>query len=153
MALNPFGKEKDYETGMDEQAKQSAMTKLSEGVGTAVKENDRSGDYYETLKYERLERYDQGKNLVTAERELALTERRNREQERQILMANREQTTHLANLKSVEHYRHGYDKLQNLEPAEAKAISEVLTGFDLQAIRAAVDVAITEALTKRKKED
>jgi len=148
MAINPFGKEKDYETGMDEQAKQSAMTKLSEGVQTAVKENDRSGDYYETLKYERLERINQSKALVNAEREQALTERRNREQERAVMVANREVSTNLANLSAGEHYRHGYDKLQNIEPAEAKAISEVLTGFDLQALRAAIDVAITEALRK-----
>lgn len=135
-----------YETGMDEQAKQSAMSSNEEGVDEKSKRDDRSEDYYDTLRLERLHQKIKLESLELAEREQALVERKNRESEYTTLKANREYSTHMLNLKAAEHYRHGYDKLQNLEVSEAKAQSEVLTGYDLQAVRAAVDVAVAQAL-------
>lgn len=146
--MSLFNREHEFETGMDEQAKQAAMNALSQGVDEQTKRDDRSEDYYETLRLERLHQKIKAESLEMADREIALTERRNRENERALTTANREYSTHLANLAAGEHYRHGYDKLQNLEPAEAKAMSEVLTGYDMQALRGAIDVAIAEAFKR-----
>jgi hypothetical protein len=137
-------REKDYETGMDEQAKQSAMSSLSDKVTQENRRDDRSSDYNETLRYERLERsasrQSTDDNLASAEREQALTERRNREQERAVLVANREYATHLSNLSRAE-----------LDAIQSKANTEVFTGFDNQALRGLIIAAVAEGLAQMQK--
>ena len=92
-------KEKPFETGMDEQAKQAAMSKLGESVTSLARDNDRSSDYFETVRLSNLVHLEKMRSLELAEREQGLLERKNRESERAILIANREFSTHQANLR------------------------------------------------------
>jgi hypothetical protein len=149
---NPKGEpnlgEREFEIGLDEQYKQAGASGTVESVDTKTKRNDRSEDYYDTLRMERLHYQNRQYSLDLAEREIALTERRNRENERELAAKNREYSTHLANLAAGEHYRHGYDKLQNLEAIEAVSNKHVFDGYNIEALRSAVNVAIAEAFKR-----
>lgn len=134
---NPKGEpnlgEREYETGTDEQAKQSAMNKLSEAVVSLARDNDRSSDHYESLRIHNLYNDLKRQSLDLAEREMALTERRNRETEREMAQKNREFTTHCANLQFIE-----------LDPKEAKSVSEVLSGVQIEAVKTILVATLKE---------
>lgn len=152
---NPKGEpnlgEREFEVGLDEQYKQAGASGTKALVDDRAKRNDRSEDYYETLRLERLAYQNKQASLDIAEREMALTERRNRESERERVQANREYTLHMANLKANDHYSVGFDRQVNLEAIEAKSNSEVLTGFDLQALRGLIVAAVAEGLSSIQK--
>ena len=129
-----YSNEESFETGMDEQAKQAGMTKLGEGVTTSNRDNDYIASHIEGLRHrqlqiETLEREHEYKvkSLELAEREQALTEKRNK-------AFNQD----LADKQALEHSRFGFDKLNNLEPSEAVAQSNVLPSTTIEAIRAIV---------------
>jgi hypothetical protein len=138
--------EKTFETGMDEQAKQGAMQNLSEKVDTHDKRNDRSADYYETLRLERLLHARKMESLELRERELAQAERQ------QALKAeqDRDVVRHMSNLKALNHQGKAYEELIEKDAEEAKAISEILSGVQIEAIKSAVAVAVAEVLRSQK---
>jgi hypothetical protein len=135
---NPKGEpnfgEREFETGIDEQYKQAGASGTKSLVDDRSKRNDRSEDYYSTLVNERMS--------------LMNEKARNQENERATRAQNIEAAANLARLAAGEHYRHGYDKLQNLEPAEAEAISQVLSGPQIEAIQSMVIKILGDAVKK-----
>lgn len=125
---NPKGEpnlaEREFETGTDEQAKQSAMNKLSEGVVSLARDNDWNAYAYERLRLEDVALSHSERRLEIAERQQALRESKNRELDQSTMRVNREFSTHMANLQMVE-----------LDPKEAKSVDQVLNGPTLEAIK------------------
>jgi len=139
--------EKEFETGMDEQAKQGAMQNLTEKVAGHDTRNDRSQDYYETLRLERLAHSRKMESLELRERELAQAERQ------QALKAeqDRDVVRHMANLKSLTHSGKAFEEMIEKDAEEAKAVSEILSGVQIEAIKSAVAVAVAEVLKETNK--
>jgi len=135
MGLPGSQKEQAYETGMDEQAKQSAMNQLGESVITNDRGNDRSSDYYEELRHQYLANKQREEALMLGEREHSLTERRNREAERSTEVRNTGYATHLSNLSRAE-----------LDPIQSKSVTEVLNGLETKGLNAAIVAAVVEGL-------
>lgn len=133
--------EGSYETGMDEQAKQAAMSKLGESVTTLARDNDRSSDYCETLKYQHIDHVRRMQNLEYT---------RNLEDLK--FARDSHANTQLNNIRAGEHHGHGYDRLVNLEPAEGKAISTMLDGDIIKAIQVAVVESTQIALAQLAKQ-
>ena len=129
---------KKFKTIVRDQVEQSGADKLGEEVITLNRDNDLAGIYVEELRHKKLQNELKLQNIEISEREQALTERR-----------NREHTTHLMNIQSIEHTRFGYDRLNNLEPREAKAISEVLSGVQIEAIKSLIVESIKEVMDSR----
>jgi len=134
--------ERSFETGMDEQAKQAAMQNLTEKVAGHDTRNDRSQDYYETLRLERLTHVRKIETLELAERELGLSEKK------QALKAeqDRDLVRHMANVKSLTHASKAFEEMIEKDAEEAKAVSEILSGVQIEAIKSAVAVAVAEVL-------
>ena len=152
-------KEREFETGMDEAYKQTAHEATGQRSTSMSREDDRAIDYNSTLQYQYVENKLKTQALDLAEREMSLTERKNRESERAlaaqnreaeraILVANRESSTHMANLKMNDHYSLGYDKQLNLEAVEGRSNALVLEGEAGISIRAAIAAEVQRQLTR-----
>lgn len=143
-----MNREHSFETGMDEQAKQGAMQNLTEKVAGHDTRNDRSQDYYETLRMERLAHQRKIDALELAERELGLSEKK------QALKAeqDRDLVRHRMNLSAVSHDAKAFEELIEKDAEEAKAVSEILSGVQIEAIKSAVAVAVAEVLKNSKGE-
>ena len=145
--------ERTYESGMDEQAKQAAMSALGEKVETIDKRGDRSGDYYETLRLERLAHVRKTESLELRERELAQRERELTHAERQQALKaeqDRDMARHMANLKAINHQGKAFEEMIEKDAEEAKAVSEIFSGVQIEAIKSAVAVAVAEVLRNSK---
>ena len=121
----------------------------SEKVAGHDRRNDRSGDYYETLRLERLAHSRKMESLELRERELAQAEREARLKAEQ----DRDVVRHMSNLKSMTHAGKAFEELQEKDAEEAKAISEILSGTQIEAIKSAVSVSVAEVLKQTAKSD
>jgi hypothetical protein len=85
-------------------------------------------------------------SLELRERELAQAERQ------QALKAeqDRDVVRHMSNLKALNHQGKAYEELIEKDAEEAKAISEILSGVQIEAIKSAVAVAVAEVLRSQK---
>jgi hypothetical protein len=83
------------------------------------------------------------------EKEQALLERKNREAERSLAVSNREFAAHLANLKAVDHHGKQFEELQEKDAEEAKAVSEILSGVQLEQIKSVMVDAVAEVMNKK----
>ena len=119
-----------------------AEQNLSEKVDGHDRRADRSGDYYETLRLERLAHSRKMESLELRERELAQAEREQRLKAEQ----DRDAVRHMSNLKAMTHAGKAFEELNEKDAEEAKAISEILSGTQIEAIKSAVSVSVAEVL-------
>jgi len=84
--------------------------------------------------------------LDLAERELAISEKRQALKTEQ----DRDLVRHIMNLKMANHHGKQFEELLEKDAEESKAITEILSGVNLDAIKAAVSVAVVDALKEGK---
>lgn len=130
-----------FESGMDEQAKQSGMNKLGEQVITHDRANDRSQDFYEQLRQQKLDYERRLQEIELASKDLRLREQEQALTERRQVAFN----TDLANKQALRHENHGYDKLSNLEAVEAMGNAKVFNSDDLKK---SIETIVLDVLKK-----
>lgn len=114
--MRKFQEETTYESGMDENFKSTAVNAAHDALNSQDRRNDHHASYVEMMRHNQVKI----QSLELAEREMALTERRNREQERAQLVANREFSTHALNLQVA-------NLGESLKTALVDALSETVT--------------------------
>jgi hypothetical protein len=106
-----------YETGMDEQFKQSANNANSDSINGHDKREDSDRCYIELLRSQESQRHNQ---------QLSFT-----------------QDKHDQAMREAKQHAERMDQLR-INPSEAKSISEVLSGVQIEAIRTIVVASIKE---------
>ena len=108
---------------VEHQFQQSGANKMQNNVSGTDKREDSDRSYVELLRAQASERHEQGLRFSQDKHDQDMAERRY----------------------SVENMRHGLNKLVNLDPSEAKAQSEVLSGVQLEAIKTIVVRVLAES--------
>lgn len=113
-------------TEVEHQFQQSAANKMQNNVHGADKREDSDRANIEQTRRQQEELHKQSMKFADDKHEQAMSEKR----------------FHNENM------RHGLNKLINLDPSEAKAQSEVLSGVQIEAIKSIVVEAVSQAVNK-----